>query len=70
MVEARFEDWTPGDEPFAMVFAATAWHWVDPTVRYRKAADVLEPNGYLAVWGAGHVIPYVGDPTPRATSTC
>ena len=53
-----------------MVFAATAWHWVDPTVRYRKAADVLEPNGYLAVWGAGHVIPYVGDPTPRATSTC
>jgi SAM-dependent methyltransferase len=62
VIEARFEDWTPAGEPFAMVFAATAWHWVDPTVRYRKAAKVLEPRGYLAVWGAGHVIPYDGDP--------
>jgi SAM-dependent methyltransferase len=62
VVEARFEDWTPVGEPFAMVFAATAWHWVDPTVRYRKAADVLEPRGHLAVWGAGHVIPSDGDP--------
>jgi SAM-dependent methyltransferase len=62
VIEARLEDWTPGSEPFAMVFAATAWHWVDPTVRYRKAADVLEPRGYLAFWGASHVIPYDGDP--------
>jgi hypothetical protein len=31
-------------------------------VRYRKAADALEPRGYLALWGAGHVIPYDGDP--------
>lgn len=45
-----------------MVFAATSWHWVDPTVRYRKAADVLKVDGYLALWGAAHVIPYDGDP--------
>jgi SAM-dependent methyltransferase len=56
------EDWTPAGEAFAMVFAATAWHWVDPTVRYRKAADALAPGGYLALWGAGHVIPRDGDP--------
>jgi SAM-dependent methyltransferase len=62
VVEARFEDWTPAGEPFALVFAATAWHWVDPAVRYRKAADALEPHGWLALWGAGHVIPYDGDP--------
>jgi SAM-dependent methyltransferase len=62
VVEARFEDWTPAGEPFAMVFAATAWHWIDPDVRYRKAADALEPRGYLALWGAGHVIPRDGDP--------
>lgn len=62
VVEARFEDWAPASERFAMVFAATAWHWVDPTVRYRKAADALEPHGYLALWGAGHVLPYDGDP--------
>jgi SAM-dependent methyltransferase len=62
VVQARFEDWTPGGDPFALVFAATAWHWVDPTVRYHKAAEALEPGGYLAVWAAGHVIPYDGDP--------
>jgi SAM-dependent methyltransferase len=62
VVEARFEDWTPAGEPFAMVFAATAWHWIDPDVRYRKAADALEPRGYLALWGAVHVIPRDGDP--------
>jgi SAM-dependent methyltransferase len=62
VVEARFEDWTPPGEPFALVFAATAWHWVDPAMRYRRAADALAPGGYLALWGAVHVIPYDGDP--------
>jgi len=62
VVQARFEDWVPAGGPVAMVFAATAWHWVNPTVRYRKAAEVMEPRGYLALWGAGHVFPYDGDP--------
>jgi SAM-dependent methyltransferase len=62
VVQTRFEDWTPPPVPFAMVLAATSWHWVDPAVRFQKAADVLEPSGYLAVWGAGHVFPHGGDP--------
>jgi hypothetical protein len=62
VVEARFEDWTPAGEPLAMVFAATSWHLIEPTERYPKAADLLEPRGYLALWGAGHAIPYDGDP--------
>jgi SAM-dependent methyltransferase len=62
IVESRFEDWDLSGPPFAMVYAATAWHWVDPRVRYRKAAEVLAPWGHLAVWDAGHVIPYDGDP--------
>jgi SAM-dependent methyltransferase len=62
IIETRFEDWAPTGKSFALVFAATSWHWVDPEVRYRLAAEVLEPGGYLAIWGAGHVIPYDGDP--------
>lgn len=62
VVEARFEDWEPNGAVFDLVFAATAWHWVDPEVRYPLAAAVLRPHGHLAVWGAGHVIPYDGDP--------
>jgi hypothetical protein len=38
-----------------------AWHWVEPAVRYAKAAEALRSRGYLAIWGAGHVIPYDGD---------
>jgi SAM-dependent methyltransferase len=32
VVEARFEDWEPNDSVFDLVYAATAWHWVDPEV--------------------------------------
>ena len=62
VIQTRFEDWAPTGQQFALVFAATSWHWVDPDVRYRLAAEALEPGGHLATWGAGHVIPYDGDP--------
>jgi SAM-dependent methyltransferase len=58
----RFEDWTLAGAPFDMVCAATAWHWIDPTVRYRQAAAALRAGGHLAVWEAVHVFPYGGDP--------
>ena len=45
-----------------LVFAATAWHWIDPAVKYRKAASLLRPGGHLAFWEAVHVIPDDGDP--------
>lgn len=61
VVEDRFEDWQPNGAVFDLVFAATAWHWVDPEVRYPKAAAVLRPHGHLALWGASHVIPHDGD---------
>jgi SAM-dependent methyltransferase len=61
IIESRFEDWIDGGRQYGLVYAATAWHWIDPAVRYDKAARVLRPDGYLALWGAGHVIPYDGD---------
>lgn len=62
IVEASFEDWDARSASYDMVFAATAWHWIDPDVRFRRAADVLRSGGYLAFWDAVHVIPYGGDP--------
>ena len=61
VVEGRFEDWRP-PEPVSMVFAATAWHWVDPRVRYRRAWEALVPGGHLAIWAQEHVFPDGGDP--------
>jgi SAM-dependent methyltransferase len=61
VVEGRFEDVAVPRGAFAMVFAATAWQWVDPATRYRRAAQALCPGGYLAFWDGSHVIPYDGD---------
>ena len=62
IIETRFEDWEPDEAAYDMVFAATAWHWVEPPARYSRAAAVLRPGGYLAVWAAIHVVPVDGDP--------
>jgi len=62
VVESRFEDWVAGDHRVDLVYAATAWHWVDPAVRVAKAASVLRPGGWLALWEAVHVFPVGGDP--------
>ena len=44
------------------MYAATAWHWIDPDVRYRRAHELLHPGGRLALWGASHAFPAGFDP--------
>jgi SAM-dependent methyltransferase len=46
---ARFEDAALPHGQFRAVFAASAVHWVDPGVGWRKIADVLAPDGTLAL---------------------
>ena len=61
--DGAFETWLPPTGvKYQLVFAATAWHWPDPAVRYQKAWDVLAPGGHLAFWAADHVFPPDGDP--------
>lgn len=63
VVNEAFETWMPPPQAaYDLVFAATAWHWIDPAVRYRKARELLRPGGHLAFWGATHVFPADGDP--------
>jgi len=58
-VNARFEDALLPPEQFQAVFGASAFHWVDPAVGWRKAADVLVPGGTLAL------VSYFGLEEPR-----
>lgn len=63
VVESAFETGNPPiSNGFDLVFAATAWHWLDPAVRYRRACQLLRPAGHLAFWSAKHVFPDGGDP--------
>jgi SAM-dependent methyltransferase len=63
VVNADFETWQPpAGASFGLVFAATAWHWIDPATKYAKAASLLRPGGHLAFWEAAHVIPADADP--------
>lgn len=47
-VNRRFED-ARLDAPFPALFSASAFHWVDPDVSWRKAAESLTPGGALAL---------------------
>lgn len=60
--EAPFEQWEGEPSAFDLVYAATAWHWIDPAVRYRKAHGLLRPGGHLAFWSAAHAFPAGFDP--------
>lgn len=59
---APFEEWESKPETFDLICAATAWHWIDPEVRYRKAHRLLRPGGHLAFWSARHAFPAGFDP--------
>lgn len=48
-INARFEDAPLDHGHFAAVFSASALHWVDPKVSWRKIAEVLVPGGTLAL---------------------
>jgi len=58
VVIADFDRWVLPGEPFDLVVAATAFHWLDPATRVRKCADAVRPGGALAIvetrWGLGH----------------
>jgi SAM-dependent methyltransferase len=63
VVTDAFETWQrPTDTAFDLVFAATAWHWLDPDTRWLRAWEALRPGGHLAFWTAAHVFPDGGDP--------
>jgi SAM-dependent methyltransferase len=55
VVVSSFEDWPLPAAPFDLVVSATAWHWIDPTVRVTKAADALRPGAALALVTTHHM---------------
>jgi SAM-dependent methyltransferase len=61
-VNARLEDALLPAARYDAVFSASAIHWVDPDVSWRKAAEALVDGGSLAL------LSYFGLEEPRSTS--
>jgi ubiquinone/menaquinone biosynthesis C-methylase UbiE len=50
---ASFEDFAAPEASFDLIVSGTAFHWVDPEVRFRKPARLLRPGGWLALLETG-----------------
>jgi SAM-dependent methyltransferase len=48
---ATFEEWNDSGRRFDVVAAASSWHWVDPSIGWRRAHEVLRPGGWMALLG-------------------
>jgi SAM-dependent methyltransferase len=51
---STFEEWDDHGGRFDLLVAAAAWHWVDPSIGWPRAHDVLRPGGWMAL--LGHVV--------------
>jgi len=61
IVNANFEMWEPDEGGFDAVVAFTAFHWIDPELRFEKPARLLGDGGALAVVETQHVLLPDGD---------
>jgi SAM-dependent methyltransferase len=61
-VNARLEDASLPRDQYSAVFSASAIHWIDPDVSWRKAADALADGGTLAL------VSYFGLDDPRSAA--
>jgi SAM-dependent methyltransferase len=54
VITTRFEDWR-SPRRFQLLVSATAFHWVDQSTAYRRAAAALERGGWIALFWHRHV---------------
>ncbi len=50
---SSFEDFAAASASFDLIVSGTAFHWVDPEVRFRKPARLLRPGGWLVLLETG-----------------
>lgn len=48
-----FEDFAASEASFDLVISGTAFHWIDPEIKFHKSARLLRPGGWLALLATG-----------------
>jgi SAM-dependent methyltransferase len=52
---SSFEAWPLPSKKFDAVLSASAFHWLDPAIRFAKSAEALRAEGYLTILHVHHV---------------
>ena len=61
IITGAFEEVELPPESFDLVYAATAFHWVKPEVKFSKSHKLLKAGGHLVIIGTHHVSDEAGD---------
>jgi SAM-dependent methyltransferase len=51
VVTSTFEEWDNRGRRFDVLVAASAWHWVNQSIGWPRAHDMLNPEGWMALLG-------------------
>ena len=55
VITTSFESWEAPPEPFDAVVSASAFHWLDPSLRVAKSVSLLRDGGSLAIIEGHHI---------------
>jgi SAM-dependent methyltransferase len=61
VVNVSFEEANLPSKSFDLVYAATSFHWIDPSVKFSKTHQLLKDKGHLAVIRTDHISDEKGD---------
>ncbi|AYB31672.1 class I SAM-dependent methyltransferase [Chryseolinea soli] len=61
IIKGAFEEIPLPAASFDLVFAATSFHWIDPSLKFIKTHEVLKPKGHLAIIHTHHISDERGD---------
>lgn len=55
VIHSSFEDWQSDKKDYALAISATAFHFIEPQLGYRKVFDLLRNRGSIAFFWTVHV---------------
>jgi len=61
ILSGAFEDIVIPEKSFDLVYAATSFHWIDPSIKFSKTHNVLKDSGHLAIINTNHISDEQGD---------
>ncbi len=61
ILSGAFEEAILPAKSFDLVFAATSFHWINPSIKYLKTHNLLKEKGHLAIIHTNHISDEKGD---------